>query len=300
VIEGVGTLEFVEVDVAPSAPARVLRMHVSEGDAVRAGDTIALLSIPTLNAELAQGHAVEALARANLDELEAGAREREIERAEAELAARTADVIRLADDSTRLAPLVAQSLAAEAELVASRNAVLAAAAQRDAASATLKLLREGTRTERIAAGRADLARARANIAVTEATARDLVLLATIDGVVVTRSAEPGEVIAAGRAVATLAEVRKPWVRVYLGPRHLPLVNIGDSATAVLDAFPDRAFRGRVTAVAARAEYTPRVALTERERADLLYGVRVDFDDTTGMLKAGLPVTVRFAARALTR
>jgi HlyD family secretion protein len=78
------------------------------------------------------------------------------------------------------------------------------------------------------------------------------------------------------------------------------VNVGDTATAVLDAFPDRVFHGRVTSIATRAEYTPRVALTERERADLLYGVRVDFEDSTGMLKAGLPVTVRFTPRAAAR
>jgi HlyD family secretion protein len=43
----------------------------------------------------------------------------------------------------------------------------------------------------------------------------------------------------------------------------------------------------------RAEFTPRVALTERERADLLFAVRVDFDHPHPMLKAGLPITVTF-------
>jgi HlyD family secretion protein len=47
----------------------------------------------------------------------------------------------------------------------------------------------------------------------------------------------------------------------------------------------------VVAVNDRAEYTPRIALTEKERADLLFGVKVMFDDTTGTLKPGLPATV---------
>lgn len=299
-IEGVGTLEQIEVDVAPTLAARVDHMLVREGDAVRAGDTIALLSVPTLDAQLQQRRAAEAVALANLEELEAGARAREIERAEAELAAREADLARLVDDSTRLAPLVARDMAAAAQMVAARSAVRAAAAQRDAAAAALRLLREGTREERIAAGRADVARARADIAATQATARDLVLLSTVDGLVVTRSAEPGEVVQPGQSVATIAEAGKPWVRVYLGPQHVPLVNVGDTAIATLDAFPDQRFMGRVTSIATRAEYTPRVALTERERADLMYAVRVDFDDATGMLKAGLPVTVRFTPRDAAR
>ena len=60
------------------------------------------------------------------------------------------------------------------------------------------------------------------------------------------------------------------------------------------AFPDRPVTGVVRAVATQAEYTPRVALTERERADLLFAVRAEFRDTTQFLKAGLPVTVRLA------
>jgi HlyD family secretion protein len=69
------------------------------------------------------------------------------------------------------------------------------------------------------------------------------------------------------------------------------------ATATLDAFPDRPIPGVVSALATQAEYTPRVALTERERADLLFAVRVEFRDTTELLKAGLPVTVRLTPPA---
>lgn len=295
-IAGVGTLELVELDVAPTTTARLVRVVVAEGDYVRAGDTVAVLAVPTLDADLAAAVAGEAAARANLAELHAGALAREVERAEAELAARQADLARLADDSARIAPLVPKALASDAQLVAARNAVLAAAAARDAAHATLELLRDGTRSERIAQARAQLDRARAGVSAVRATANDLVLLAGVDGLVITRSAEPGEMLAAGRPVVTIADTRRPWVRVFLGPQHVPLVNIGDTATATLDAFPERPFIGRVTSIATRAEFTPRVALTERERADLMYAVRVDFADTTAMLKAGLPVTVRFPPR----
>jgi HlyD family secretion protein len=84
------------------------------------------------------------------------------------------------------------------------------------------------------------------------------------------------------------------VRVYVDERALPRIVVGQRATATLDAFPDRAFTGTVVALNDKAEFTPRVALTESERADLLFGVKVQFTDSTGMLKAGLPVTVRLA------
>ncbi len=51
-VSGTGTIEIVEVDVAPLAPARVLRVMKEEGDAVRAGDTVALLTQATLRADI--------------------------------------------------------------------------------------------------------------------------------------------------------------------------------------------------------------------------------------------------------
>jgi HlyD family secretion protein len=271
-------------------------MLVDEGDLVHAGDTIAVLEVPTLAAGLDQARADEARAAAVLAELTAGARDREIEQAEAALAAREAELRRRIDDSTRIAPLVQQRAAAAADLVAARTAVTAAVAERDAASAALTLLREGTRAERIDAARAELDRARATMEAVRATASDLVLLAPSEGRVLSRNAEPGEVVAASSSVATIGDGRRPWVRVYLGPQHIPLIAVGDSVDAVLDAFPERPFRGVVTSIATEAEFTPRVALTETERADMLFAVRVEFRDDTETLKAGLPITVRFGRR----
>ena len=63
------------------------------------------------------------------------------------------------------------------------------------------------------------------------------------------------------------------------------------ARAKLDGLPGREFTGRVVAINTKAEFTPRVALTENERADMTFGVKIEFDDNTGTLKPGLPVTV---------
>ncbi len=71
---------------------------------------------------------------------------------------------------------------------------------------------------------------------------------------------------------------------------LPSIKPGDTLTARLDG-DSTVFRGRVTAIATRAEFTPRVALTEDERADLLFGVKVEFADTQQRLRAGMPISV---------
>jgi HlyD family secretion protein len=134
--------------------------------------------------------------------------------------------------------------------------------------------------------------ARAALAGAQATRSDLVLLAPVQGVVLGRHAEVGEVVAAGTPVVTIGESGKPWVRVYVSPSDAARLTVGASAVATLDDLPDREFPGRVASVATKAEFTPRVALTENERADLLFAVKVELEDSSGTLKAGLPVTVR--------
>ncbi|HEX7242765.1 MAG TPA: HlyD family efflux transporter periplasmic adaptor subunit, partial [Longimicrobiaceae bacterium] len=187
--------------------------------------------------------------------------------------------------------LVGAGAVARQQLDAAVSAATAATSRRDAARDAVRLTREGPRAGRVEAARAEVAAARAALRSGRALAGDLTLLAPVSGVVLGRWAEAGEVVPAGSAVLTLGEPRRPWTRIYVGQRVLPRLRVGQAVEARLDGLPDRPFRGRVVAIADRAEFTPRVALTETERADLVFGVKVELRDDTGMLKAGLPVTI---------
>jgi HlyD family secretion protein len=118
-----------------------------------------------------------------------------------------------------------------------------------------------------------------------------VLTAPGAGVVTGRYREPGELAPAGRPVLTVADPAAPWVRVYVNQLVLPDVRVGQRGTARLDGPRPSAFAGRVIAISREAEYTPRIALTDEERADLMFGVKLALDDPHGRLRAGLPVTV---------
>ncbi|PHX96785.1 MAG: hypothetical protein CK531_07255 [Gemmatimonadetes bacterium] len=296
-IEATGTLEVVEVQVSATVPGRVARVLVIEGQSVRAGDTLAVLTQPSLPAEQQQRSARVRAAGAALDELEHGARAEELRRAEAELAAAEADVGRTARDADRFKALADRQTVSAQQYDASRTLAASTAARRDAARASLALLREGARAERVAAARAESDLATAAAEGTRATAADLVLRAPVDGVISSRNVEPGEVVSAGRAVVTVANVKHQTVRVFVSQAQLSRVQPGRQVQAVLDAYPDREFQGRVATIATKAEFTPRVALTEKERNDLLFAVKIAFADTTGLLKAGLPITVHLETPA---
>jgi membrane fusion protein YbhG len=286
-----GTIEMTEVDVAPQVTARVIAVNVDEGETVGAGDTLATLTQATTRADIAGQEARVRAAEASLREAIAGARPQEIARAEADLRMSEAEAVRATRDLERTRPLADAGTVSRQSLDLATAAAGMAIARRDAAREGLQLLREGTRPERIQMMRAELANARAALASARAVAGDLVLVAPVNGNVLSRNAEPGEMLVPGQAAITLSQTDAPYTRVYVPTRELPLVHTGQTATARLDGFPDRPFRGRVVAISQTAEFTPRIALTEKERADLVFGVKVTLEDTTGMLKAGLPATV---------
>ncbi len=289
----VGTLEVTAVDLAPMVPARVVRVLVEEGALVRAGDTIAVLTQAGLRDQVGEARARVTSAEAQVQELERGARPEEISKAEQDLAAATALATNAAADAARARTLAANNVIAKQQLDQSEARSAEAEARRSSLEQALKLVRDGARPERRTAARADLARTRSALAAMEANVGDLVLISPVNGTVLVRAAEPGEVLPAGVAAVSIGDVSRPWVRVYVGQQLLPLLHIGDTVEARLDAFPDSVFHGRIASLATKAEYTPRVALTERERADLLFGVKIEFADGRGMLKPGVPVTVRF-------
>ena len=291
-----GTVEVVEVDVAPMIPARVTKVWVAEGETVRAGDTLVTLTQATLQPDIEGRRARLNAAEAQLRDLQAGARPAQLERAEAELRIADAEATRTASDVARFTPLARDGSISEQQFEAVRTAAATAAARRDAARESVRLLREGARPDQLRAARAEVEAARAALAGAVRTASELILTAAVDGLITGRNAEPGEILSPGEPAITIGNVGVPFARVYVDQRLLPRLGVGDSVTATLDAFPDRPIAGRIVALNDRAEFTPRVALTEEERADLLFGVKVELTDPRGMLKAGLPVAVRFHPR----
>ena len=221
-----GSLEVVEVDVSPIATARVLRVLVDDGDSVRAGDTVAILTQPTAQAVVEQSKAQVEASRAGLSEVENGPRAAEIRRARAELSAAEAEAARTAKDAERARALARTGSIPLQQRDAAEAAARQAAARRDAARQSLLLLQQGNRPERIAAAKAQVQGAQAGLSAVRATVGDLILLAPISGVVLSRNTQPGEIVTAGQSAVTLGEVRRPWVRVYVNARDIPSIAVG--------------------------------------------------------------------------
>lgn len=295
-ISATGTVEFTETDIAPELGGKLGVLRVQEGDRVKAGDTLAILTASAMPADIARQEAAVADARAQLRNVAAGARAEEIARSEAEVRRATGALKLARDIRARIEPLAANGTLPAQRGDEARAAELDAAERLASAQQTLRQFQAGARVDEVAAAKARVQQAEAALTSLRAHAGELTLVASTPGRVRGTWFEPGELVAAGRPVLTLADDTRPWVRVYVGQQGFAQLVPGAKATAHLDTGGD-AIPGRVVAMSDKAEYTPRVALTEKERADLTFWVKVALDDTTGRVKAGLPITVTFGDRA---
>jgi HlyD family secretion protein len=253
-----GTVEIRDIRVAPLAAGRVVRLLKDEGDSVRRGDTIAVLEQPGLSALIGQRSAQAQAA----------------EHRTAEVAAAVADSARAANDLARASRLLAQGIMSAQQYDALASSAAAAAARLRSARAA------GSESRAAIQG----------LAATEAVRDELVLIAPADGVILTRYIEAGETVGVGTPVVSLGIVARPWIRAYVGESYLARLRLGQTVTIHADGLA-APVPGRIVDIASRAEFTPRAALTERERADLVFAIKVEFDDPAGRLKAGLPVTL---------
>jgi HlyD family secretion protein len=285
-----GTVEMPESDLSAPQAARVIALRVDEGSPVHRGDTLALLTQTDLPASLAAAQSRVATAEANLRDLQAGARPQEIRQAEAEVSAAEAEAERSRQLLDRAKALVASNAIARQQYDDAVAADRVAAQRLEEAKEALALAKAGARPQRVEAARSEVSTARAALAQLQARATDLVLSAPFDGIVLGRHAEPGEALGPNVPVLTVAETARPYVRVFVPQAIVSGLALGAPVDIVIS--PDRIIKGKIEAINPKAEFTPRVALTEQERADLMFGVKVAFANPTEAPHAGLWVSVR--------
>jgi HlyD family secretion protein len=195
----------------------------------------------------------------------------------------TAAILR--QDDERLA-LVVEGPRKE-DIDAARADVVRAEAELKATEANQLELKR--REEDMLAHRADVSRARAQVAITDTQINDTVVVSPIDGVVLVKSAEVGEVLAAGTTVVTIGDIDHPWLRAYINETDLARIKFGQSASLTTDSFPGKSYPGRISFIASEAEFTPKQIQTREERVKLVYRIKIDVDNRSRELKSNMPV-----------
>lgn len=291
-IAGSGTIEMDEVEIASLVGGRLQRLLVNEGDRVRAGDTLVYLAqgevVGEIEARSAETDRAEALWR----DQQRGPREAERKTARADLEAASTTLSLAETEYRRTQALHDRNAASDADVDRARAARDEAAARRAAAQERVALVDEGYRRDQVAAARNAVEAAKGELFSSMAKGRELILTAPISGVVLHKNVKQGEVVGPGISILTLGNPDSLWMRCYLSAPEVARIRLGERAETRVLGWGKRAFLGRVTQIATRAEFTPRSALTEEERANVVFGVKIALDPTGGVLKPGLPADAR--------
>lgn len=117
----------------------------------------------------------------------------------------------------------------------------------------------------------------------------------VSGTVLDKYAEAGEYATPGKPLFKIADIRDMKLRVYITAPQLTMLKIGQTVKVYADMGKDdrREYKGVVTWIADKAEFTPKTIQTRDERANLVYAVKISVKNTDGLIKIGMYGDVKF-------
>jgi HlyD family secretion protein len=258
-------------------------------------------------------------ARMTLERVRNGARPEEIRVAEALVTQAEADLERRKSDFKRMSDLKEKDVVSQQEFDAAQSAYRMAETNVAAARERLALAKEGARKEDVAEAAARLRAAQAGSAVAEAGRQSInierqalesmlahqreleaqldavktqltytEIHAPLDGVVITKNVESGEVVNPGTPVVSIANIDALWMNIYIPETQTGFVKLGQEVRVHVDSFPGETFKGKISFVSSESEFTPKTIQTQEERIKLVYRVKVSLENTGQRLKPGMP------------
>ena len=273
----------------------------------------------TVEGQIDSSRAELKVAEARLAEFEAGSRNQEIQQARARVEEARTQHEQASSDWERAQPLMKADDISRSQYDQFQARYSGTKAQLRQAEEVLALVEEGPRTEAITRARArveqakaalrlaeaqrielkrrrqevdtreaEIERATANLAYIDTQLADTIARTPVGGIVLSKSAEVGEVLAAGTTVVTIADLEHPWLRGYINQQDLGRVKIGQQVRVTTDSFPGKIYEGRISFIASEAEFTPKQIQTQEERVKLVYRIKIDIDNPNQELKLNMP------------
>jgi len=140
----------------------------------------------------------------------------------------------------------------------------------------------------IATSVASAEQARFQLAEADANRQDLTVVAPFAGTVITRAAEPGEVIQAGTPIVTLLDLAKVYLRGFVPEGEIGRVKVGQVAHVYLDSNITQALDAYVSRIDPQATFTPENTYFRDDRVRQVVGVKLQLKGGFGYAKPGMP------------
>jgi HlyD family secretion protein len=309
-LQASGSIEANEIILSTLTGGIVKAVHFEEGQSVSQGDLLLELDDRPLQAQrkalvanVDQAKGARAIAQAQLDMALEGPRNEEIAAAEGAVRSATAqvDMAQAGLDAVESAIALGggPAIPTEHDLAIAEAQIEIAEGQLEQAQAQLDLLSAGADIHDLAILRAQVEQADAALAAAEAALLSMdieientSITAPIDGVIIQRLVNPGEVAAPAAALFLIANLDELTLTVFVPEAELGKVNLGQHTDVSVDAY-EGVFAGIVTHIASSAEFTPRNVQTQEERVHMVFAVDIRLNNDDGLLRPGMPADAAF-------
>ncbi|MHB8055871.1 MAG: HlyD family secretion protein [Candidatus Aminicenantales bacterium] len=295
-----GTVETDPVRIAPLVGGRLLEVNAVEGAKVKAGEVIGRIDSTDLELQLKQAETAVRAAETQLILVKKGVRSEDLATAREQVTQAEIAVDKAERERKRLARLYEEGSISAKDLDDVTVQSDRARSQLEQAKKQYEKAQTGARKEEIEAAQALCDQARAATDILKKKIGDCRIVSPIDGTVLHRLAEPGEVVAAGTSLATVADLSIVKITAFVSERELGFVALGTKASLRADAFPERAFPATISRVADEAEFTPKTIQTREERVKTVFRLELTAPNPDGVFKPGMPVDVILVRAAAAR
>ena len=272
--DATGTFEATEVIVSSETNGRILKLSLEEGDVLLEGQKVGYVDSTQLyltslqikesrKAVLASRPDIRTQIEATQKEIESALIDRK--RIENLVKGGVATQKQLDDVNAKLAVL-------EARLVAQKNSLQTSTAALNEQSSALE----------------------AQLAVITDQLRRSIIINPVKGMVLSKYARANEITGAGKPLYKIADLETMTLRAYVSGDQLPQLKLGQIVDVSVDADREhyKIYKGSVTWISDKAEFTPKTIQTKDERANLVYAIKISVKND-GYLKLGMYGEVKF-------
>ena len=272
--DATGTFEATEVTVAAEQSGALMEFDVNEGDEITLGKEIGLVDTTQIWLKIQQTGATKEVYQSQKPDMEK------------QIAATRQQLEKARQDQQRYKELVADGAAPSKMLDDATNQVQVLQKQLDAQISSLS-----TNTNAL---NKQMAATDVQVSQLQDQLQKCHIAAPIKGTVLEKYVEKGEFVAVGKPLFKMADTEQMFIRAYVTSAQLKEIKVGQKAKVFAD-YGDgekKEYEGTVSWISSRSEFTPKTILTDDERADLVYALKVAFKND-GYVKIGMYGEVKF-------
>lgn len=230
-----GQAEVTEYRVSSKVPGRIMEYRVKEGQMVKAGDTLAIIEAPDVEAKLAQAEAVRSAAIAMSDKAESGARQEQIQSAYELWQKAKVNTEIMQKSFRRVSNLYKEGVVSEQKYDEAKAQYDAAVSTERAAKSQYDMAKDGAQKEDKEMAAANVLQAEGVVAEVDSYLKETILTAYSDGEVTDIFPHAGELVGTGAPIMNIAVMDDIWVSFNVREDNLQKMQMGQRFTAEIPA-----------------------------------------------------------------